>query len=242
MRGLLGGGLLAGSYLTLQGHASWTTTAGSCAVGWPSSTCAGCIRPTDPAAGRAVPVAAGRPAARRALFCAGLRDDRQCRGHEESGQQPRERRRASVLPQQQSDQHTSEQRRPPDVLRTMPSNTSNSGTCSTCSTMPISSPPEARTGRPWEGPSPRVALHDVQAGTAVRSDHGLGDHMIAGRRACLSSTRLTCGVGDARRLGREETGPSEGVQASEQVRSGGRITDTRLVGGRHERMPLRRVP
>ena len=34
------------------------------------------------------------------------------------------------------------------VLRTMPSNTSSSRTCSTCSTVPISSPPEARTGTP----------------------------------------------------------------------------------------------
>jgi hypothetical protein len=74
--------------------------------------------------------------------------------------------------------------------------------------------------------------------------HGrcLGDHMIAGRRAWLRihAAHLRCGA--ARRLGREETGPSGGVQASEQVRSGGRITDTRLVGGRRERMPLRRVP
>jgi hypothetical protein len=59
------------------------------------------------------------------------------------------------------------------------------------------------------------------------------------RRTMMFEEAFNAGDLDGLSLGREKTRQHPSFPA---VRSGDRITDTRLVGGRRERMPLRRVP
>src|ERR1044072_9495633 len=78
----------------------------------------------------------------------------------------------------------SAKRRPPAVLTTRPSKTSSSGTWSTCSTVPISSPSDDRTGTPL----PRAWYEILLASPSTSGEPEDGADLV--QHAPLSATHL----------------------------------------------------